>query len=762
MKRIYNYIMLLVVAFSYASCTNDDIDALSIEAKTGEEVQFGLSLDNGSRTVYGPEENNAFPIYWVNGDKVKIYSPECSEGRNDAEYSVKPVAGKSYAESLTKTGSYGVQWGDNTTANFYSVYPSLNAVFSGTGENVTAKLRISNEQKSNQSGVTSADMDNVIMYAQTNGAKAGETVNLKYIPYSTVFEFTANLGESNNGWGKVKIVSLTLTAPTGTAIAGDFKLEFKGDNAPTITAAGNNSNVITLVPETQPLLNEANKTAKINLAMIPLSGVNNLNGWTVTINVLEGNETTTKAYTKKLNGNYALAPGKIHKISLPKITPAVAWTYNLENWISSLYDYKNIYLTELSLPGAWYAGGKIYEDNSDSWFGSDETYKNYQETNDMSTLWKAGVRAFAVECRTSSTNTGSWLSPTYTPSSVVVSGTQNNSGDACTGGTKISGLIKSIADAAAASLTYNDDGTVKDGEFAVFVLSYADGGSTGRRAEDFKYFINGIKTEIANSGATNIATNVTKDTTVGDVLGQLIIKISVDDDIPVGSYTTQDMNALFSYNPHMKQLSSDKYATPIFSKLYWKEWADAYKTTTTNNNNDFLWCFSSANRTHANPEEGSTANYDIPTYAQRQTALRAMITHSREISEGEGHNVWFYFNAGGVVTTSQTDDNTNATAFATEMNKWLLEVIKLKSNGGTDTNGYYTGTANTIVESDPSPLGLVMFNQCTNSTYKGPDIVKAIVDMNDKFKLQRKGARVVSKANYDSTIDNGGNVISWN
>jgi hypothetical protein len=96
------------------------------------------------------------------------------------------------------------------------------------------------------------------------------------------------------------------------------------------------------------------------------------------------------------------------------------------------------------------------------------------------------------------------------------------------------------------------------------------------------------------------------------------------------------------------------------------------------------------------------------------------------------------------------------------MNPWLLEVINLKSNGGTDVNGYYTGEKGTIVQSDPSPLGIVMFNQCTNSTYKGPDIVKAIIDMNDKFKLQRKGARVVSKANYDSTVDNGGNVISWN
>jgi hypothetical protein len=754
MKRIYNYIMLLVVAFSYASCTNDDIDALSIEAKTGEEVQFGLSLDNGTRTVYGPEENNAFPIYWANGDKVQIYSPECSEGRNDAEYSVKPVAGKSYAESLTKTGEYGVQWGDNTTANFYSVYPSLNAEFSGTGENVTAKLHISKEQKSNQSGVTSADMDNVIMYAQTNGAEAGKTVNLKYIPYSTVFEFTANLGQTNNGYGKVKIVSLTLKAPTGTAIAGDFNLKFNGNNPPQITAAGNNSNVITLVPETQPLLNEANQTAKINLAMIPLSGVNDLEGWTVTINVLEGNETTTKAYTKKLDGNYALAPGKIHKISLPKITPAVVWTYNLSNWISSLYQYQQIYLTELSLPGAWYAGGKIY---TTDWLGRDESYQNYQATNNMTTLWNAGVRAFAVECRTSSTRSGSIFSGgyTYTPSSVVVSGTQDNSGDACTNGTQIRTLIKSIADAAAATLTYNDDGTVKDGEFAVFVLSYADGGSTGRRDEDFKYFINGIKTEIANSGATNIVTNVTKDTTVGDVLGKLIIKISVDDDIPVGSYTTQDMNALFSYNPHMKQLSSDKYSTPIFSKLYWKTWADANKVFAENNNSDFLWCFSSANRTQANTGTNTT----IPTFAQRQTALRAMITNSRKISAAGTHNVWFYFNAGGVVTTSQTDDNTNATAFASDMNNWLLEVIKLKSNGGTDTNGYYTGTAGTIVESDPSPLGIVMFNQCTgdNATYKGADIIKAIVDMNDKFKLQRRP--VTMQADYDGSVSKGGNVF---
>ena len=741
MKRIYNYIMLLVVAFSYASCTNDDIDALSIEAKTGEEVQFGLSLDNATRTVYGPEENNAFPIYWANGDKVQIYSPECSEGRNDAEYSVKPVAGESYAESLTKTGSYGVQWGDNTTANFYSVYPSLNAVFSGTGDNVTAKLHISNEQKSNQSGVTSADMDNVIMYAQTNGATAGETVNLKYIPYSTVFEFTANLGQKtvNSGWGKVKIVSLTLTAPDGTAIAGDFDLKFNGDVAPTITAAGNNSNVITLVPETQPLLNEANKTAKINLAMIPLSGVNDLNGWTVTINVLEGNETTTRAYTKKLNGNYALAPGKIHKISLPEITPTVAWTYNLNNWIPSLYQYQQIYLTELSLPGAWYAGAPT----------SDE---GYQATESIADLWNAGVRAFATECRTASVMTGFLQFSTQ----VVISGTGQNGvlglgKDVYVGGKRIAEIIKSIAN------------QIPEDEFGVLVLSYADGGEGGHRDQDHQFFIKGVKSEIEASGVSNIyAEKITTETTVRSVLGKLIIKINVDDNLTKSSYAN-DMNALLSYTPFMKQLGSDKYSTPLFSKLYWKEWADTYRTTITpTTTTDFLWCFSSANRTHTNPAEGSTEKLDIPTYEQRQTALRAMITHSKDISTSGNHNVWFYFNAGGTQTTSQTSSASKADAqtFAKTMNSWLLEVITLKSNGGVDTKGSYTGTIGTIVESDPSPLGLVMFNQCTgdNGTYKGADIIKAIIDMNDKFTLKR--APILTMTDYDGSVDNGGSAIT--
>ena len=53
------------------------------------------------------------------------------------------------------------------------------------------------------------------------------------------------------------------------------------------------------------------------------------------------------------------------------------------------------------------------------------------------------------------------------------------------------------------------------------------------------------------------------------------------------------------------------------------------------------------------------------------------------------------------------------------MNEWLLDIINGKK--------------------DASPLGIVMFNQCTSDTYNGPAIIKAIIEMNSKFYLKHAG-----------------------
>lgn len=721
MKKIYNYILLVVLTFAAVGCISGSLEPDTPAAGIGNEVVFGLSLNKpDTKTIYGAETATGFPIYWSQGDKVLVGSPQCAV--TSAEYEVTPVSDQSYAEAMNKTGDAGVQWGGSGTADFYSVYPSKGAEWVSLEEDeVTAKLTIESEQRANyvlsDNVYIAADMQNVIMYAQTNDVTNGSTVNLRYKPYSTIFEFELNIGtivdqqgNVTNKYGSAKIMSITLTAPEGTDITGDFSLEFNGAKAPTIEAVGNNSNSIAMHFTTYPMLDETNQTLKVKLAMIPLSGVT-IEDWYFEVEYLDGDDTATTTKGKTLNIDSELRPGMIHKIKMPIFpTKKAAWNPAMEKWISTLYDYRNIYLTELSLPGAWYAGAP--------------TSDGYQSTADIATLWNAGVRAFAVECRTSSVNTGAWYNPTYTPSSVVISGTQSNStlGSHCTGGTAISTVIEKIAT------------SIKNTEFGVLILSYADGGSDGHRDQDHAYFINGIKNEITKSGATNIyAEEITPETIVDDVLGKLIIKINVDDHSDIGQYDGK-MNALLSYNPFMKDLESDAYSKPLFSKLYWQTWKNDYRTTTATNKTDFLWCFSSANRTQANTGTDAT----IPSYLQRQTSLREMIVHSKEITAAEAHNVWFYFNAGGTQTTSQTSGTTSATNFAQTMNPWLLDLIKLKANGGYDTNGVY-GTANAYVESDPSPLGIVMFNQCTNTTYHGPEIIKEIVHMNNKFKLLRYG-----------------------
>lgn len=746
MNKLYNFLMLSALIIAAVGCNSAELDTIPAGTNS-KDVKFGMSFDRpDSKTIYGPEKDNKFPIYWSQGDKVLVASPQCAV--TSAEYLVTPKQGQSYAEALNKTGSVGVQWG-NTDADFYSVYPSENASWSTlTTDEVTAKLNIASQQSANLvlDGTTygAADMNNVIMYAQTNGVKKGNTVDLRYKPYSTMLEFELGIAENTDdqgnptGFGSVKILSLTLTAPNDIALTGDFTLTFNGSDVPTIVPTGNNGNSIKMDFTTQPLLNATNQTLKAKLAMIPIEGIDELENWTIAIEVLNGTEDAATTYTKKLNIGQALVPGKIHKIKLPKFKSKTAWHPDLGEWITTLYDYKNIYITELSLPGAWYAGAP--------------TKDGYQSTADFATLWDAGVRAFAVECRSA---TSGLLNQTL--SRVVISGTGDNSTGITTGGdkyyyggTRISSVIESLANEVANSLKKDQNETVIDGEFAVLVLSYADGGEGGHRDKDHDYFINGIKTEIANAGVSNIYTGpVTASTTVSDVLGKLIIKVNVDDNLKKSSYA-DGMNALLSYNPFLQQLGDDvDYTQPLFSKLYWKSWDDSYKETVTVSD-DFLWCFASANRTQVNTGTNTT----IPTYAQRQSALRGMIKHSKDLTISKAHNVWFYFNAGGTEAESEDDKTVgqDAQTFATTMNTWLYNLIKLKANGGTDTNGVY-GTAGAYIESDPSPLGIVMFNQCIGNTYKGKDIIEEIVYMNNKFKLLRSTGTDGSGDNDEGEAD---------
>lgn len=737
--------MTLALTFLFAGCSEDELTK-GPGAKVGDDVQFGLSLSNlDTRTVYGNETSTGFPIYWVNGDKVRVASPQCLSGRNSAEYQIA-VDGttQNYATSMTKTGDVGVQWGNAATADFYSIYPSsASTELKVSGEGVTTKLHVDATQfASTTDNGTSyyaqpAEMGNVVMYAKTAGVTSGTTVELHYTPFSTVLEFELTAPTQITGTQKseITIQSLTLTAPTGTTIAGDFGFNFDGPSITPDAEGGSNSITMHFLDNNQykTVLSTTKTTLKAKMCLMPISG--NLDGWKIEVNTSAGTFSKNLAATDSKNKPTTLAPGKVHKIKLPTLSYASKeWVYSLDSWIPTLPDYTNIYLSELSLPGAWYAG-------------SDEAY---QATSNITTLWNAGVRAFAVECRTDSKWVVSgFLGSTshWEPEYVCISGTGRNTGvgDAYDEGTNITTVLESIKTA----LKSHQD------EYAVLVLSYADGGSGGHRDEDHAYFLQGVANAL--SGYTDIVYSgpITKNTTIDQVKGKLIVKVNIDANLTIGNYTAA--NALISYNPFLLQISTDAatFAHPYYSDLYWSGWADANRTyaqvsTLTGISPDeaaskFIWVFSSANRTQVNTGTNTT----IPTYKNRQDALGAMMTFSKTVYERSNHNVWFYFNCGGTQATSSTSKNPSPTDFASTMNSWLLSTIEAKT--------------------DPSPLGIVMFNQCTgdNTKYHGADIIKAIIEMNSKFYLKHAGTSGGSTggsasgngASNDATLTNGGDAI---
>ena len=790
------YIFLSMAAVVLAVACKEELNPDNpIKANPGDEVQFGAALPGKTKTVYGEEianedgTNPRFPIYWVNGDKVRVASPQCSASHNSAEYQVAVDSEKqNYATSLTKTGDAGVQWGDNETADFYSIYPATASTkLEISGESVSTTLHVDATQFASTKDLGTsyyaqpAEMGNVVMYAKRAGVNRNDpdtkgVVELHYTPFSTVLEFELTAPD-NQGSGKTNSIivqSLSLTAPEGTNIAGDFDFNFDG---PTITPdAVSGSNVITMhfLKDNQYniTLTPDVKTMKAKMCLMPISNVKSLLDWKVEVNTSAGTFIKTLKESDFANEdgstkNTALAPGKVHKIKLPKLNYASEeWKYDLANWIPSLPDYRNIYLSEISLPGAWYAGAT-----------EDYQASEAQGTNGIAFLWNNGVRAFGVETRTESTNTVlAWeISSHGVPENVVVSGTGKNSsfsyetgtnslnsspGDKSHiyyGGTNIEDIIGTIADKVAQTQ-----------EFAVLVLSYSDAGPTkgGTRYIDYGAWLNMLKVAYERLTPARKAAiyqgPIDANTTVDKVVGKLIIKINVDANIAKERYfrgTTYayegTLPALFSYNPFLFQMKSADYTRPYYSSLSWKTWGDGseYRSydlvanlqsqDAASNADKFIWVFSSANRTQVDTGTDNT----IPTYAQRQKALGAMGDYSKTIYDASTHNVWFYFNCGGTQAESSTSDsNLSPTAFATIMNKWLLERINAKT--------------------DASPLGIVMFNQCTSDTYKGPAIVKAIIEMNSKFYLKHAGTSGGSTggtedatAPNDATVQDGGNAI---
>ena len=673
----------------------------------GAEVKFGASLNKTdvTRTIYGEENNNAFPIYWVDGDKVLVTSPQCLNGRNTAQYEVSvKTATQNYADRLDKTGATGVQWGQADKADFYSVYPADKASVIGTIFSLTMP-NVQRDQVQLDNKKAYADMNACFMGAVSKEVANGSEVNLTYKPLSTAIRFTlrgpsAGVGQTNS---EVTISKVVLKADK--PIAGDFTVDMSTPE-PTVKLGSNTYNEITLYTYYAStgghLALRVGESVELNAFVIPHKDLAVNDNWKLEVTTAEGVVYTTSL---KGTGDGKLMPGKIHRFlgQLPSL-PAPTNEWDPSNWMVNIP--RNVYLSEISIPGSWNSLNDDFQDVN----GSTEAICKAA----IDAQYTAGVRAFHIDARWKAEKDPSigYNYITTKPGKLTLG--VANSGDAYN--YKDKKLMNSKNMLFANALKYISS-HVQQKEYMIVFCTLAQ--------DSYEEKEGGWMQAVSDACATdnNIidARTISANTVVGDVLGKVIVIVNCAKDpqtiqnlLPTGS------KCLFTYTP--LELDKNQYTNPNF--LY-------YTGAIVNCADASLNMFSAQAQIMASPMD-ATKGYTVsgrgyaPTWEQRKQKTENILKWSLD-NYGKtdyAHCDWLYNGLGGYLCKSGGKEVEGSyREVAKKLNLWIDGKIKKMSAYPDDSQGqtrYY-------------PVGLVLMNYVTDDVY-GKPVLLDILSLNNKFR----------------------------
>lgn len=715
MKKIYNYILLSVWAFLAVGCIEEEFNNDIPSAESGDEVQFGLSLgDPKTRTEYGKEVNEAFPIYWIAGDKVQIFCPQGL--RKSAEYQVTiPDNGDKayYAKALTKTGDVGIQWGDgyevtdednNITSglhDFYSLYPSGNYTLSSDGTKAEG-ITINYTQNIVVDGTSvKSDMEDCLMYAHTEGVTRGDNVvNLHYDPISTVLWLTLKVAANKDAKeDSFTIQSISVVADAD--IAGTFSLNIADGKFDSFVTGKSSKTVLAQItnPSTggyHTLTND--ESLSIPLFLAPIDKLN-VKAWK--IQVVANNNT----YTKTLGIDKTLVPGQIHKITLPELKPETT-EWQVENWMTNIP--RNVYLSEVSIPGSWNSLNPEFQGATPS----------------ITTQYNNGVRGFHLDTRWK--RSGSYGNYTYTL------GTANggNTTEVVSDGRVMTDSDNPTFVESLAEITSN----VKDDEYMVLICTFAQG-SYNYTDSNNGTWIDAISTACANNGDVYDAKALTANTLVGDVLGKVIVIINSEGEI---SSTPSGSKCLFVNIP--LKLTSSLFGSSLSANNIGvinkgtESSTDISDTGIDMYNTQAQVCIAGDDYTDSRDRSNVDGRGFAPTFGERKTVANNILSWSRNNygTPNYAHDKWIYLGLGGYYVEYSSGfigigagwkaaDDGHANV-ASDLNGWIDGKV---SEMGTTPSGQ-----STVIPY--YPVGIVLMNYVNDYAAT----VKKILMLNNKYPLQ--------------------------
>lgn len=436
-----------LLAIGFTACS-DDLDVKREMPVTGEEVAFGTSLRNfetpQSRTIYGVPEDESVNSYseltinWVEGDKVRVYSPQATPGFQYADYVIdKATEGGSAHYFLVKDShnDTGVRWGDvSQLHHFYAFYPTninrnnytpIKGLGDGqTANNMTVEAEIPVAQEHGElveAGPDGKDVGNVFLPANwklirpdmTYAIMAGygtwnpktnpdKNVTINFKPIVTVVDVVVN-GPAD-GANALDVYRVTINSKK-TPIVGKFTAQF--DEEGNVTFGGmpetitENNNMATINCQYNGMPTKLGPGEKLTLKFFLLPRDIDASELSVTVQINEGRVLTKSLIPglgeDEVTDKNPLDQGKIVRVWTPNLTVPAS-----SNWMSSIPD--NVLFSQLSLPGSKHSyTGDLYNKavnggSVDENAGIMQYYQSiYVTDGNGDTQFDKGIRAFDLK-----------------------------------------------------------------------------------------------------------------------------------------------------------------------------------------------------------------------------------------------------------------------------------------------------------------------------------------------------------------------------
>ena len=698
-KFILGLSLLALVACSESEVTDRP------EPTPGADVKFGVSLDKtDTRTIYGDEDGNKFPIYWVQDDQVLVTSPDCMTGRQTGTYKISVnTESQNYANSMTKVGDAGVQWGDAPTADFYSVYPADKAsVLSEGNFNLTMPevQRLKVEAPASGTTVLKSypDMDACFMTAKTLGVDNGSDVLLHYQPLSTAVRFTLKIDESSTAEVVVSQIKIVADKP----ITGDFSLDLTRAN-PVVKAGTKTSNEVILYSYYDNgayLTLKTGQSVELNAFLIPFADLKVNSNWQLQLTTAS-NETWTISLAGSVTnakGNQ-LQPGKIHRIkNLKALNINSDW--DASKWME--YIPRNVYLSEISIPGSWNTLNVDHQSVS----ATDQTAL----LNEIKSEYNAGVRAFHLDTRWRASRDWIWSFGgshyEYTNQGLALAcGGPSNTYDAgSTGAEKVmrEGILL-FKDALSTIVSQ-----VKPKEYMMVFCTFAQ---NSYDFNDGTSWMEAVSQACDDMPDVLDGSDITENTVIADVLGKVIVIVNCASelaDISSGDLPTSS-KCLFTYTPLV--LNKQNYQGSKYKE------GKIYKIRNSQVTESGFGMVSSqaqimASLTATTGVSTSDRGYG-PTVDERKTKSQNILGLSKTNYEsGNVSHLLYYHGLGGY-----TNGDNNQSEVASTFNPWIDGIVKNMSATPTGNQTIYY------------PVGVVLMNHVLS--YQ--DVVKDILSLNNKY-----------------------------